>query len=36
MSMHMNKEYKYCVYKHTTPNNKIYIGITSENKVENR
>lgn len=32
----MNKEYKYYVYKHTTPNNKIYIGITSEGKVENR
>ena len=24
----------YCVYKHTTPNNKVYIGITSKNPLE--
>lgn len=26
----MNEEHKYCVYKHTTPNNKVYIGITRQ------
>ena len=25
----MNEERKYCVYKHTSPNNKVYIGLTS-------
>lgn len=24
---------KYCVYKHTLPNEKIYIGITSQNPI---
>ena len=30
----MNEEHKYCVYKHTTPNNKVYIGITSKHPEE--
>lgn len=24
----------YCVYKHTTPNGKVYIGITSKNPLK--
>ena len=30
------KEQKYVVYKHTSPNNKVYIGITRQNPPEKR
>lgn len=32
----MNEEIKYCVYKHTAPNGKVYIGQTQQNPPEKR
>lgn len=30
----LNKETRYCVYKHTSPSGKIYVGITSQKPIE--